>query len=161
MADHAKSKALQPDRRSGLSRRTVMGSGAAAAVLAAGGCGTITLSPPVGECKDPPANAPLRVDMHCHLLNLEDADRTEFISRHVANTDESLFGEIGRELLDLVVRIVEQPAVWFVEQARTERTKLRAVFAEMMDSNNAFCQVAARQQGGFLFSTKHRLFLLF
>ena len=122
--------------------------------LAVSGCASITFEANPGDCTLKP-HEDLIVDMHCHILNIEDADRSAFVKRHLLNTDESII-PIWDWIVELAVLIAQQPAIYFVDEAREERAKLRNVFAKMMKGPQEFCDVAPENQSGVLFAGDDR-----
>ena len=137
-----------------LKRRHFLKGAAAASALATAGCGLpYGFEQVVEKCPEPKANDPLRVDVHCHIMNLQDADREAFVHRHVS---QQWWSEIplAEEIVDLVIRIVQAPAVAYTSEARAERQLLRDHLSAMSNDFDKFCKTAAEQQRGLLFATE-------
>jgi predicted TIM-barrel fold metal-dependent hydrolase len=137
------------------SRRRFLKLSSAGCATFATGCssgGLYTPFKPEIDCKPPPTDGPLRVDMHCHLMNLRDADREAFIHRYTH--DEWWAGiPLYKELVGAFVRSIEYPAFLFTQEARGERQIVRNYLADMQKDIREFCKIATDNQHGLLFSS--------
>lgn len=136
------------------SRRATMKMLGAGLALASSGCVGLAQEAKPGRC-EPVKTPDLIIDMHCHIMNLEDADRAVFVKGHILNTDEGI-NRAWDWIADLAIRVVQQPAVFFVDEAREERDELRKVFGQMRKSEQDFCNMAAKLQDGIIFADETR-----
>lgn len=107
-----------------LTRRQILKAAALGAPLLATGCGgASSYRFNVQNCLpiDKLASSPIRIDMHCHLLNLHDLDEKSFVAERVFNLDEKapnqfekilagLVGALGKALQENTLSIDEERA---------------------------------------------------
>lgn len=159
MAIHHTVSASASVQSSGLlSRRALLSGVGSGAALALGGCTSLSPVRYVPECQAPNPNHALVVDMHCHIMNAHDADRTAFLGRTVS--DWGPIGELAEDTVGLIGRIFAWPLAFpFMERARVERHDLLQDLARLTDATpdqftDVFCKMAAENQNGILFAGK-------
>jgi hypothetical protein len=96
-------------------------------------------------------NKMFRVDMHCHLLNLDDGNNAAFLNRHYVQAEEpSFFADV---IAGGAIRLSDVVASWFVKTIDDEIEFLNRVSSAPFDDKK-FCENANRQQNGVFLGSK-------
>lgn len=146
MSDVALSKL--PD----LNRRTFLKLTAVLAGASLTGCSEINVGTKSPSTCPPPGTGELIIDMHCHLLNIRDADTKSFVARRTADTDENnrwLNGFV--KAMTSLVSLSQYP---FVMTATDEYHWLKNNRARLQQDYQEFCTLAAEAQYGLLFASR-------
>lgn len=144
-----------------LSRRAFLASAAATT-----GCAPYTYQQ-ARVCEPPRPVGPIRIDMHCHLINVRDVSEAEFISRRFFNLEEdasprleAIAGALAKFLASFL-----SVGTWDIKR---ERGYLRVELDKPLDltptgadkparqSNTDFCFFAGRTQTGLFRSNASR-----
>lgn len=133
-------------------RRNFLAGVGASATVALSGCNGLPVSfRGKAVCNDPEPNSPLVIDMHCHIMNLQDADKVAFVKNRFGDK----LGPISN-LLPNIDEAISQPAFVTTSRARAERERLKKQFMKLRtktdDFTQTFCQVAVDNQKGYLFA---------
>lgn len=92
--------------------------------------------------------------MHCHILNLRDADGPAFVVRHVTDGDE------GSTLLDgasgVATWLASLPNYLVTSSAEKELAWLKKITLEVQGQIQNFCEEADRNQAGIFFAAEGR-----
>lgn len=148
-----------------ISRRSFLATTAATATLSA--CGINSPTPEDAKllqfsgtlCDDRSAAGPLRIDMHCHFLNLRDLSAGPFVARRALNFDESnvpgLDAAAGIAVggAARVLRVTTEPTS---DETGHLRYELKTPETRTLHHDpTQFCQYAERYQDG-IFKAKKR-----
>ncbi len=126
----------------------------ATAAAALTGCGNgLSLVKSPGVCEPPPASG-LIIDIHCHLMNLRDADNDAFVERHVVDADEK--SELLSFVTGVTTTILALPNRLVTMSGKDEFDWLTRVTTDVQSSPQAFCNAASNEQGGIFFAAKGR-----
>ncbi len=133
----------------GIGRRRFLGSFAALAVSQISGCYWMPFVKSHDECPQPRGDQFI-VDMHCHLLNVQDIEPQAFIERRITNTDEGFL--LWDMLSGLLTAVLLKPIKGFIKTATDETIWTRQTMAKLQSSPQEFCNAAIDEQGGLFFA---------
>ena len=144
-----------------LTRRAFLASAAATS-----GCAPYTYRQ-ARVCEPPRPDGPIRIDMHCHLMNVRDVSEADFVTRRFFNLEEDAsptLEAIAASLATFLAGFLSVGA-WGIRQ---ERGYLRVEMEKPLDlsaegrnrparqSNTDFCFFAGRTQAGVFRSDAQR-----
>ena len=126
----------------------------AAAGSALAGCDSgMSLIKSPGVC-DQPMGKQLIVDIHCHLMNLRDADDDAFVVRHFTDADEK--GPLASFVAGLATNIAALPNHFVTESGKEEFEWLSSITKSVQGNPQAFCNAASNRQSGLIFAAEGR-----
>ncbi|SFQ95604.1 amidohydrolase family protein [Poseidonocella sedimentorum] len=145
---------------------TVTRRGFMAGGLALSGCAPFTYQDAL-ICEPPIPEGPIRIDMHCHLLNMRDASEGPFVARRIFNLEEDAAPAVENIAVALTEAIASILGVgtWGIQR---EREYLRVELNKPLDltpeggrkparqSNRDFCFFAGNTQPGIFRASAER-----